>query len=292
MASGNHSRGGAFATLFQLKYYLTHQEAIFSISSSLEEEAAYDLPALVVEKEVEVEEASEEIAKSNEVSKDLPKDFPKVDSKQPPMKRAKTDGRNNDGIAACLLIMDDTVFLKEWLAYHFTLLPLSSLIISPDPKNSPSSVRRIQQISNRYQALGVNVTFWYKDTYIPDSIIRQEIQKYDHCITHNKRKETGQNEKGGWWKTHLDPRIKPKPHQAERQCQFAVACTKAHKQNGQDWVLLTDTDEFLIYNYVHPKDENYSLYDRSRKKQWVVNDERNATKLIRDNLPPLNSTNN
>jgi hypothetical protein len=238
----------------QFKYSRANknQGGIFSISSLEKKVYYYDNPAVPV------------AAKSTS-SSELPK---------------------KEGFGACLLILDDTILLKEWLAYHFTVLPLSSLIIAPDPKNSPSSVRRIEEIANRYKALGVNVTLWYNDTYIPDTKIRQDIQRFDYYITNN---QVGANQQKRWYKANLDKRIKTKP-QAERQCQFVTECMKEHKRNGQKWVLLTDTDEFLIYNYIHPEAEDYSRYDQSRHSHSSIDQSRNNRKPIRDMLPPLNKT--
>jgi len=46
------------------------------------------------------------------------------------------------GFAICLLVLDYTIRLHEWvgLAYHYTVLPLSSLFIGVDPKSSNDSV--------------------------------------------------------------------------------------------------------------------------------------------------------
>ena len=41
----------------------------------------------------------------------------------------------NNTMNACLFIMDDTIRLTEWLAYHYTVLPLGHLVVAIDPKS-------------------------------------------------------------------------------------------------------------------------------------------------------------
>jgi len=44
------------------------------------------------------------------------------------------------GVAACVLVLDDTIRLFEWVAYHYTVLPLSTLVIGFDPNSSNESI--------------------------------------------------------------------------------------------------------------------------------------------------------
>ena len=57
----------------------------------------------------------------------LPKSNPKTNTMIP------KHYRTTKSIAACLYIMDDTIRLTEWLAYHYTVLPLSHLMVTVDP---------------------------------------------------------------------------------------------------------------------------------------------------------------
>lgn len=192
-----------------------------------------------------------------------------------------------DGIAACLLVLDDTIFLKEWLAYHYTVLPLSSLIIALDPKNAPSSVRRIQEIANRYNKLfnDTKITFWYNDTFIHDEEIRDSITNFEK---NNPRKVYRFKRIS----KQLSPKIQVFP-QRERQCQFVSECMKEHKRQGESWVLLTDTDEFLVFNYVSQKNggENLTFYDKNfYQRRDLVDKARKTILPIRQKLPPLHNS--
>lgn len=59
-------------------------------------------------------------------------------------------------MAACLIIKDQSRLLPEWLAYHYTFLPLRRLIVSVDP----FSVTDPTSTLNMWQELGLNVTIW------------------------------------------------------------------------------------------------------------------------------------
>jgi hypothetical protein len=58
--------------------------------------------------------------------------------------------------------------------------------------------------------------------------------------------------------------------------------------DGKQWVLLTDTDEFLIPNYVHD-DEDYTLYDAARPGNWQpdIDKERARVEPIRQRFTSL-----
>jgi hypothetical protein len=48
---------------------------------------------------------------------------------------------------------------------------------------------------------------------------------------------------------------------------------------GQKWVLLTDTDEFLLYNYIH-RDEDPSNFDETSPREEFWNNETNIESVL------------
>ena len=42
--------------------------------------------------------------------------------------------------SACLLLKDNNIILPEWLAYHYTVLPLRRLIVAVDPSSKTRSI--------------------------------------------------------------------------------------------------------------------------------------------------------
>ena len=150
-----------------------------------------------------------------------------------------------EGIAACLLIMDDNHFLIEWLAYHFYYLPLRRLIVAVDPKSKTSP----KSILDRYQSRGlINITIWNDDDFFPFD----ELQKL----------ETNQLQ------VYL-----------ARQQYFILQCTKQLKQEQWTWTTHIDTDEFVLPNRdAHPAyhvvDTNrtvYSILTQSPQKEYWEN---------------------
>jgi hypothetical protein len=67
-------------------------------------------------------------------------------------------------MSACLLWMDDNHYLVEWLAYHYTVLPLRRLIMCVDPKSQTSPLSLLERYSSRGL---LNITVWYDDDFFP-----------------------------------------------------------------------------------------------------------------------------
>ena len=66
--------------------------------------------------------------------------------------------------SACLLIKDNNIILPEWLAYHYTVLPLRRLIVAVDPTSKTDP----RYIFDQYKSIGMNVTVWTDDDYWVD----------------------------------------------------------------------------------------------------------------------------
>ena len=63
--------------------------------------------------------------------------------------------------SACLLIKDNNIILPEWLAYHYTVLPLRRLIVGVDPSSNFDP----QPIFDMYATIGMNITVWKNHSY-------------------------------------------------------------------------------------------------------------------------------
>ena len=118
-------------------------------------------------------------------------------------------------IAAYLLIKDDNNRLPKWLAYHYLVMPLRSLIVGVDV-NSVTSPQEILGLWN--QTTGMNIQLWQLDNLLPPDILKKE--------------------------TSL----------AERQTYFLSACfqhlKKVHsnRTSTKTWVASHDVDEFITFN--------------------------------------------
>ena len=112
--------------------------------------------------------------------------------------------------SACLLVKDDNQILPEWLAYHYTVLPLRRLIVGVDPLSKTSP----EHILDGYRAIGMNITTWTGNWYWEDGRWSQE--KYANFNPLNYT----------WMHGHNMHRV--------RQLVFLRTCLKQLKQEGRD----------------------------------------------------------
>ena len=130
--------------------------------------------------------------------------------------------------SACLLIKDDNVLLPEWLAYHYTFLPLRRLIVAIDP----SSHTTPEHIFEKYRAIGMKITVWTKDaTYWWKERVMADHERVNWVATN----ET----------TH---KILHWRHRY-RQKVFYTACFQQLHKEGRTWTAVIDSDEFVAFNH-------------------------------------------
>jgi hypothetical protein len=138
----------------------------------------------------------------------------------------RTATADDSTVSACLLVLDDNHLLIEWLAYHYHTLPLRHLIISVDPR-SRTSPRSILQ---RYDHL-------------------MDIQEWsDEDFMNKTEKEQAEAHASKYFRLQQNKDAALIQHRA-RQRLFYFKCMKHFKEQGRDWVVLIDTDEFLHVNY-------------------------------------------
>jgi len=127
--------------------------------------------------------------------------------------------------SACLLIKDDNIILPEWLAYHYTVLPLRRLIVAVDPLSYTDP----KPIFDLYQSIGMNITVWTNDTFWIDGFEAHEKKIFQ--VTNETDHET----------LRFRSRY--------RQKVFYKSCLQQLHDEMRTWTLLVDTDEYLAFNY-------------------------------------------
>jgi hypothetical protein len=133
---------------------------------------------------------------------------------------------NTDGLSACLLVNDENPSLPEWLAYHYQMLPLRSLIVAVDPasRSSPS------EILSRWKDMGMmEVDVWEDDDYFT-------------------------TEQGSGLCDATNPKVDCVKHHFNRQRYFVMKCMADFKQRNKTWVLLVDVDEYVTFNQIRDDD--------------------------------------
>lgn len=121
--------------------------------------------------------------------------------------------------AACLFIMDDNHFLVEWVAYHYHVWNLRSLVVLNDEK----AVTSPKEVLDRWKGK-IDVTYWENKDF---GFVPGKIYTLNH-------------------KTLANRGTKIRIYQ-ERQAYFYGQCVRHLYQHApsSDWVILLDTDEFL-----------------------------------------------
>jgi hypothetical protein len=184
--------------------------------------------------------------------------------------------KTNKTMSACLLVMDDTIKLTEWLAYHYTVLPLSHLIVAIDPHSLLEE--KIRSVLDLWKDRLEHLEIWAQDTWMTLNATagwRRPIYKGN--TTEYERWFINQNSAMGRFHTHN-----------RRQQHFAVQCMRKMKQLNQSWVLHTDTDEFMQFNYLDD-DEDHSNFDAHRKRDnpKLQEDYERGIRKLREKVLPI-----
>lgn len=130
--------------------------------------------------------------------------------------------------SACLLIKDDNVLLPEWLAYHYTFLPLRRLIVAVDPLSHTTP----EPIFEKYRSIGMNITVWTNEsTYWWKERAMAEHERLDFVA-----KNTTTHQILHWRHRY-------------RQKVFYTACLQQLYREGRTWTAFVDTDEYVTFNH-------------------------------------------
>lgn len=125
----------------------------------------------------------------------------------------------DESFAACLVIKDDNHWLVEWLAYHYHVMPLRNIIIALDPEAKTSPREILRRWSSRKL---MNITIWEDKHFMPDKI--------------------------GGSLTQYGNNSGLMIHRA-RQGRFYRNCISIFRDRGLEWLMLVDTDEYILPSY-------------------------------------------
>eukprot|EP00980_Cylindrotheca_fusiformis_P005988 scaffold1284_cov108-Cylindrotheca_fusiformis.AAC.2 len=123
--------------------------------------------------------------------------------------------------AGCLVTRDDKVPLPEWLAYHYTVLPLRYLIVSVDPR-SLTSPEGLFDLYRNNTDLKIEVWksnwFWRAESWRNPEMSPPTTEEMKLEVRH------------------------------QRQFDFYKYCLLRLKKLNYTWTAVIDTDEFVTYN--------------------------------------------
>jgi hypothetical protein len=134
----------------------------------------------------------------------------------------------DEAFSACMLVMDDNHRLTEWLAYHYHVLPLDYLVVAIDPnsKTSPSP------ILDQWRSYGMTIIEWNNT-----GIFKGKQWEYENIVLKRDRM--------------------PHDHR-QRQNMFLRNCLMHMKTQNRTWVMLVDSDEYLLFNGAAKSKKNYA----------------------------------
>ena len=101
----------------------------------------------------------------------------------------KHNNNNNRGLSACLLVNDENPRLPEWLAYHYHILPLRSLIIAIDPSSRLSPQSILNRWTNDHTELGLDIQVWTDIDYLPAVDGLSGVKLHGPCHEEKKKKK-------------------------------------------------------------------------------------------------------
>lgn len=122
----------------------------------------------------------------------------------------------NETFSACLLVMDDNFRLREWLAYHYHVLPLRHLILANDKRSKLSPTPILDMFR---EELGMNIIEWTDEDFMNMTAL------LPNATAHATRER------------HLI-----------RQRRFLEKCVERLHHAGHHWTACYDTDEVVSIN--------------------------------------------
>ena len=172
----------------------------------------------------------------------------------PPPKFGPEIPLDDDSFSACLLLKDDNDILNEWIAYHYHVLKLRTLVLATDP----SSVTSPSAIINRWKNY-MDIVAWTDKDYMPDFFLNGEYDQVPHLIgnrtngTNSQYHQQSSNDNGEDSIIVDEATIKEDLQQVNnhryRQATFFYSCIMHLKAQNKTWMTHIDTDEYMV---MHP----------------------------------------
>ena len=153
---------------------------------------------------------------------------------------------NNSAFGACLLVKDDNDLLYEWIAYHYTIMPLRFLVVGVDV----NSTQDPSDVLQRWRDADTDLQYWVLnasefDIYTTDASNRKQRRRQQQTVVSKNRNRTFLQEE------------KDREHHAliTRQKGFVTMCSRLLKEQGVRWTTYIDSDEFVVPNILTPEDK-------------------------------------
>lgn len=139
---------------------------------------------------------------------------------------------SNATFSACLLIKDDNEILNEWLAYHYHVINMRTLVVAIDPTSSESPSKILQ----KWRLLtDLEVLEWTDEMYMPEEFMQSGQAPSQYMQTASDfEKPIGR-----------EALLEISNHRY-RQRVFLAKCMKNMRKKERSWVMHIDTDEYVV----------------------------------------------
>lgn len=173
----------------------------------------------------------------------------------------------NESFGACLMIKEDNDLLYEWLAYHYTVLPLRYVFVGSDEGNRQDPT----QVLHRWNIANTKLQYWV-------------VNASDFTSSRPPGKFTGSSRR------QYSVEHEEAHHSfVHRQRGFITKCVQFLKSQGLHWVIFIDTDEFLVMNRLHEEEKKATMHHNDLTDQTANKSVQSVAYRMRHSLPPIES---
>jgi hypothetical protein len=154
----------------------------------------------------------------------------------------------NSSFGACLMIKEDNELLPEWLAYHYTVLPLRYIVIGSDVGNTQNP----EAILSRWKTAHTDLQYWVWNN-ASTFVHRHDPMKVKHADKSNDNDNHSNSIE--------DKKLQAHHAFVHRQKGFITTCSEFLKKQGVQWTTYIDSDEFVVLNRLGPDDKDLIIKD-------------------------------
>jgi hypothetical protein len=156
-----------------------------------------------------------------------------------------TESTKEHVFGACLMFRDDLSMLPEWLAYHYTVLPLRYLVLGVDVDNRQDATPVLRAFEQRLDGLHTQVL------QVADLVVLDN-EKTQSPASGDRTDKQAANTLGNQTRNTAQDTARMHHHAfVDRQKLFVQACNRILYEKGVHWTAHVDSDEFITFN--HPR---------------------------------------
>ena len=165
--------------------------------------------------------------------------------------------------SACLLIKDDSDILNEWIAYHYHVLNLRTIILAIDPSSQTSPTPLLDRW--RQDPWDMTILEWNDVDYLPTFFLQGQYDQVPGFVPHSATTSVWHRHSHNLTLEQVEADLQQINLHRFRQATFVSRCFRHLKQEhyqqqkrqrqrkGKDrtlpsWTLHIDTDEYVVVN--------------------------------------------